>query len=412
MTKPQLVQSSILESDFFINGKVRLYKVINSYKSGAIGEDKLIQIYKKWREQKEYFVLREWKNGTLGKPKAFKCSKRGNDVYRWRINQRFKEIDELAEFYGDSKLFDVNRADPKTNCLFVTFSYDTKLTDKESAWIKISEEYNRAITALRKKFGKITVLRVWEAFKNGYPHIHAIMLFEKKKFDVFEHWTSNNKSTYRIKDKSDFENTWHSFVDVMAVDSVKGALRYISKYLRKVHSEGSKHEFTLANMWIHRKQSFAVSGAFYEQLKTIRLDMCDLHNSNRITYQTDLEGQKIKRNFVFVGIFTLDEIRRTNPSIPRDSKEWVLRLKNLPEKKSRSDEDVRIQRELRDANKGISITNKNREASSKFLNEIGICEMRSDENREVESKFLKKPISLGNGFCWTQIIIHICEQYG
>ncbi len=198
-------------------GKIRLVKVRDCLNRGVISDDDLIELYKNWRDQSEYLILCYHRRDFMLEYRAIKCAKRGNDVYNWRIGQRFKELEMLASLYGENKIFDINQAEPKTNCLLVTFTYDTKLKNKIDAWHDISLEYNRAITRLRQKFGKISVLRVWESFRNGYPHIHAILLFDDKRFNVFEHWTTNNKSTFRIQEKAEFSKVWHSNVDVLGV---------------------------------------------------------------------------------------------------------------------------------------------------------------------------------------------------
>jgi len=335
-------------------GKIRLAKVRDCLNRGVISDNDLIELYKNWRDQSEYLVLCYHRRDFMLEYRAIKCSKRGNDVYNWRINQKFKELEVLAEFYGDSKIFDINQAEPKTNCLLVTFTYDTKLKDKIDAWHDVSIEYNRAITRLRQKFGKISVLRVWESFRNGYPHIHAILLFDDKRFNVFEHWTSNNKSTYRIQEKEEFSKVWHSNVDVLAVSSVRGIVGYLIKYLKKVHSGDSKHNLTLANLWINHKQSFAISGNFSERLANIRLDLGNLRNSKRPMIQTTLEGEKIKPSCVLVGIFSMDEIKQVNHV--SNPKAWSFRIKKLPNKRQDfTDDDQRVKNELFDSNRGSSL---------------------------------------------------------
>jgi len=336
-------------------GKIRLAKVRDCLNRGVISDNDLIELYKNWRDQSEYLVLCYHRRDFMLEYRAIKCSKRGNDVYNWRINQKFKELEVLANFYGDSKIFDINQAEPKTNCLLVTFTYDTKLKNKIDAWHDVSLEYNRAITRLRQKFGKISVLRVWESFRNGYPHIHAILLFDDKRFNVFEHWTSNNKSTYRIQEKIEFSKVWHSNVDVLAVSSVRGAVGYLIKYLKKVHSSDSKHNLTLANLWINHKQSFAISGNFSERLANIRLDLGNLRNSKRPMIQTTLEGEKIKPSCVLVGIFSMDEIKQVNHVSNPNA--WSFRIKKLPDKRQDfTDDDQRVKNELFDSNRGSSLT--------------------------------------------------------
>ena len=333
-------------------GKIRLVKVRDCLNRGVISDNDLIELYKNWRDQNEYLILCYHKRDFMLEYRAIKCSKRGNDVYNWRINQKFKELESLADFYGDNEIFDINQADPKTNCLLVTFTYNTKLKNKTDAWHDISLEYNRAITRLRQKFGKISVLRVWESFRNGYPHIHAILLFDDKKFNVFEHWTTSNKSTYRIQEKAEFSKVWHSNVDVLAVSSIKGVVGYLVKYLKKVHSGESKHDLTLASLWINHKQSFAISGNFSERLANIRLDSRNLRNSKRPIIQTTLEGKKLKPSCTFIGIFSMEEIKKVNRVECPNA--WTFRIKKLPDKKSDFTEDSqRVARELFHANSGV-----------------------------------------------------------
>jgi len=121
-----------------------------------------------------------------------------------------------------------------------------------------------------------------------------------------------------------------------------------------VHSGESKHNLTLANLWIHHKQSFAISGNFSDRLANIRLDLKNLHNSKRPTIQTTLEGEKIKPTCVLVGIFSMDEIQSVNKV--RNSKAWSFRIRKLPKKQWDFTDDLQhVGRELYDANRGISI---------------------------------------------------------
>ena len=65
----------------------------------------------------------------------------------------------------------------------------------------------------RKRFGRVSLFRVWEAYENGYPHIHCLLFFESFEFNVFR----DRKGRHRIRSKGVFERHWHSFVDVQAV---------------------------------------------------------------------------------------------------------------------------------------------------------------------------------------------------
>jgi hypothetical protein len=111
---------------------------------------------------------------------AIKCSKRGNDVYRNRVYRRFKQLASLVEqiiFFNRKS----RRINQKTRAMFVTLTYDTKLCSFDKAWKNIGDEFNRFMSFIRKNFGKVACCRVFEAYENGYPHIHCILLFEEKE---------------------------------------------------------------------------------------------------------------------------------------------------------------------------------------------------------------------------------------
>jgi len=354
-----LLQKFIVEdyTSRFLNsqGKVRLARVRDELRRGSMAKEELLGVYRRWRDTSEYFVIADIHPITFRRTfMAYKCSKRGNDVYNYRQSQRFRELDRISQAYGNECIFDINASTPKTNLLFVTLTYDTKLCDRILAWDNISKQWNRYISAIRKKFGKVHVFRVWESSKKGYPHIHALMLFDTASFDVFEHWNKKKlKSQFRIQQKNQFTKSWHSNVDVLAVNSIKGSIGYLSKYLRKVHSGELSNDWALANMWVFRKRSYSLSGDFLKGLKSIRLDSTHLHNSNQVPkIQTDLFGNRKNPNKIFCGIFSLDEIKACN-TIKNDNF-WVLYLKKLPERKKIPDDDYRVYRQLRDANSGIS----------------------------------------------------------
>ena len=300
--------------------KIRLLHVRNEAQNSLITHDELCKVYSDWVNQDEYLVLAKPESRKFV---AVKCSKRGNDVYKFRIENRFKELDGLAEIVGDERIFDINQKNPQTNVLFLTFTYDTKICSESEAWKNIGIEFNRAVSNIKRKFGSCSILRAWEGHKNGYPHIHAIFVFHEKKFDVFEHWITNTKSEYRIQQKHEFDSTWHSWIDAKAVNSIGGAIRYLTKYLRKTHGYNSENNLTQAQMWINRKQSFSMSADF---IRSLRLVYANLHNSNKKVQQMNLYDEPIDDSWVFVGIFSKAELEHL---IKDDDGSWNLELKSL-----------------------------------------------------------------------------------
>jgi len=87
--------------------------------------------YLYWVAEDKYMALsREDSEGT--KVFGVKLSKRGNDVYRWRVYKRFKEV---LESLPEVHFFNTkDRGIKKTRALFITLSYDTKLGSWKEAW--------------------------------------------------------------------------------------------------------------------------------------------------------------------------------------------------------------------------------------------------------------------------------------
>jgi hypothetical protein len=248
--------------------KPRLNYARNYFLGFSIDKDldfqELKEFYLTWRDFIEYIVLQKQTEnlrikGEVDKEtRAVKCSKRGNDVYWWRVGKRLRSFQGLKsicffDFHGNVK---------QSNILFVTLTYDTKRSTIRNAWETIGKDFNKWIRNLRKKFGHISHLRCWEASKKGYPHIHALLVFHDYKFRV-----NMVKGKYRVLEKEEFEKSYHSFVDVQAVRELKDGIRYVTKYLIKTRKDSQTQNLTLALCWIFKKRSFSVSGDLYEFLR-------------------------------------------------------------------------------------------------------------------------------------------------
>jgi hypothetical protein len=186
--------------------------------------------YVRWRDFNEYLVLQRQEikpdYSIERQTIAVKCSKRGNDVYRWRVRKRFHPLLDAR----NEKVFFKERGKVKrTQCLFITLTWDTSRCGIQEAWENVGKDFNRYISGLRRKFGKISHLRVFQTFKNGYPHIHAILLFKEFEFVVF----NDRKGKYRVHRKKELKGSWHSFVDIQAVKSFNAVSGYMSRYLSR-----------------------------------------------------------------------------------------------------------------------------------------------------------------------------------
>jgi hypothetical protein len=184
--------------------------------------------------------------------------------------------------------------------LFVTLTCDTKKFMIQESWEIIRLAFNKWIRNLRKKYGRISYLRCWEATKKGYSHIHVLMIFHDHNFKIFRS-RKGSRWIYRIEEKEEFQISYHSFVDVQAVRKLKKGIKYITKYLSKYTAESQT--LTLALCWLFRKRSFAVSGDFHEILYAII-------ETKHWFVQTDLFGNKLKLNveWIFIGFFSASKL--------------------------------------------------------------------------------------------------------
>ena len=275
----------------------------------------LVEYFITWVNYDEYMVLQkqtfDGKNFDK-KTIAVKCSKRGNDVYKYRVRKRFSFLSTLENkllFDWDNK----TKKSHKSSCLFVTLTFNPALCGIDEAWeIRVGREYNSWITNLRNKFGRIEAIRTFEGYENGYPHIHVVLLFGDVEFNTFK-TKKDGKEIWRIQEKAVFELGWKSWVDVQAVKDLKGGLWYLSKHILKNQVvEGDpvserdlwKYYLTLALNWVYRKRSFAISKGFLD------LMYC-MHNSNSGgVVQLTLLGDPVDIHivWVFVGIFSSERL--------------------------------------------------------------------------------------------------------
>lgn len=313
------------------NEKVWLERIRSDLKDSGVDGATLLNFVKRnyyqWVHTPVTLLLAEYdvREGYTGRFLGRLASKRGNKVYAKRVKSRFKPLMELP----DVKFFNyLDRSkNHRTRCMFVTLEYNANHLSIGEAMERVGADYNRWITAISKRYGSVAVVRVWESHKSGYPHIHAILLFEAQEFTAFHY-----NGDWRIQGKQDLEDYWpHGFTDVIAGASTKGLFTYVAKYLGKMHELGytaregytPKNQgtgfhglveraslTTLSLMWVYRKRAFSVSGKFIDVIKLI------LHNSNPDEYfmllQVDLEGgapAEAVKEWVLCGFFIGDLCR-------------------------------------------------------------------------------------------------------
>lgn len=271
--------------------------------------DNLIKEYRVYRDDPFRIILRrfnyeKYTNETI----AVLGSKRGNPVYNHRLRKKLRPIRD----YPDHLFFDYkdrsNRH--KTKALFVDYTYPTSVPLKE-AFDKIGIDLNRQLSLIRSRYGEFSAFRVFEIHTEkaiGYPHIHLVLIFRDYEFETFFYRSPNvKKGSWRIQERDNV--IWsEGFSDVQAVSSMRGALRYCSKYMSKTFNDSPSYfdELTHALMWAFHKRSYSVSGDFLDLIKT-------MSNSNKSIklIQMNLEGAsvlsderlKLREKWVLIGFY-------------------------------------------------------------------------------------------------------------
>jgi hypothetical protein len=248
---------------------------------GIYDKDDIVDKYEAWVLENRYMILAHEREAWVSDAGeweyiAVKCAKRGNDVYVSRVDSRLYGIGQNVPDIQHN--FHKN---PFTSMLFVTLTYDTKICSFSEAWQRIGVEFNLYRANLRKKYGKFSVMRTWESYENGHPHVHAILIFEEKRFRVFPSYEQNKKGelklVWRIHEKAEFEPYWHSLQEIKAVYNVRGGLDYLKKYTLKCAEyshDDKKGKQTLAMCWVFRKKAFYVSGQFRKALSDLIGYLC------------------------------------------------------------------------------------------------------------------------------------------
>jgi len=227
---------------------------------------------------------------------AFRGLKRGDSRYSVLTCRKFQRLSRFGRnlvYFGHG-----SRGYVKGSGLHVVLEYDANSIDLRDAWARVGVDFNRFMSHVRKLYGKISVVRVWEAHESGYPHVHALLVFHDH---VFSGYSSRRRAhlIYRVfgADYNRLKSCWnHGFSDIELVNSFSGGIRYLSKYLVKSTSAelaGVKGIRGLAMCWVFHKRSFSMSGLLFhknERARTRRHDEISYNgNSNLNSYDKNSE---------------------------------------------------------------------------------------------------------------------------
>ena len=246
----------------------------------------LKEAFRSWQGYDEYMLLRGEQFKT-GKEMflAVKCSKRGNDVYARRLDRKLGFLDRLTNVKFFHEVDFDKQPYALTNLLWITLTWNSNLCSLDEAWKCSYHELHKFKANLEAKYGKIEWLTFIQPFDDekgaayGYPHFHMVVLFKEASFNAFPRLEKHEGKTclrYRIKEKRELEvaSRWHSFVDVQALSSLRGAVHYCKKYAKSVcYGDSEKAVLNSAMAWLYRKKSYTLTHGFQEALNDLILTL-------------------------------------------------------------------------------------------------------------------------------------------
>ena len=248
--------------------------------------------YLSWLNEPLYLVFQN----SEGKTEFHKAMKRGNAVYSYKLEKRIEKSTKDLKRKGFSRLILRNISRKYfTNVLFLTLTFNPKaqLNNRHKSWKSIQHYFDLYTISLRQRFGKIWILKSVQSTKNGYPHIHALLICEKP-FECFYH-----NGQYRVKEKRKFEKNWFSFVDVVVPINFQAVKTYITRdlcknFLRKVKTP--QDYLSLSLMWLYEMRSVSISG------DKILHDLISAFSLIQITLTDQINEIKQKHNSKFLGL--------------------------------------------------------------------------------------------------------------
>jgi len=248
------------------------------YFSNACSLDEACVSISEWRGMNMYLCFKGETSKREAKYYYQKASKRGNDVYRWRVKKRFQKILEFSEENKELSFIEESKDGGfSSRLLKLTLTVDPGkyvLNDFNS---KIcSKELDKQIKRIRNVYPNVKVSRTYEVFTDkakGFLHVNLVLFFPSYSFPVFLHKNKKKKQSWRLKnreDKSFFKGSWGcGFVDVRAVstahDLLEYCLKYHIKYFRNVKAKGNQ-DLTLSVLTLFNKRAFSVPDSFTDAI--------------------------------------------------------------------------------------------------------------------------------------------------
>jgi len=221
---------------------------------------RLTEEYLSWVERPAYILLQQLdpkhNKPIPNKYKVIRGAKRGDSQYARKTLNRFNTLEDKA------KKLKLQCSPRFTQALFIGFTYAKQ---KDSNWKRVTSDWAKFMSRLRRRHGKIQQVRMLEAHKSGFVHLHAIIIFETRRFNL-KKWYSRHREKHIYilrseKQRQALKDLWpHGNMDIEGVYNLHGAIGYLTKYMTKLLTMELEHSAPhLAKLWVYRKRTYSVS---------------------------------------------------------------------------------------------------------------------------------------------------------
>lgn len=316
-----------------------LTDIRNSVKYHEITLQEALQKYSEWIKQDIFAVCQKFDEKTNTSDfNGFLLPKRGNRAWRSKIHSKHAALFKIIN--GNKNLMFIKGNSGLTNAFHITLTYGrrkcrkckklyelkkktcprcgckvSKIITLKEAWKNVSGEINNFFRYLEHKYGKIVKMRVFEAFEDGFPHVHAILIFKEHKFQVTKYRSRETKKIYyKLNDKElgIFQRAWHSYIMVKGIYSANG-LNYVLKYVTKNHIKTDNCK-TLAYTWFFKKQLYSISKDFLGSVTNLvaEHDGVAVQLDARCKHNSALSKTAKECRSIFIGLYPVKKLRNWN----------------------------------------------------------------------------------------------------
>ena len=203
------------------------------------------------------------------------------------VEDRYVQTVSWKGYNGNMRKEQVDFADQ----VFLTLTYDPKKTETiQEAWEKVSKDWNRFKSSLRRECGHFEYIWTVEAQENGYPHIHAT-IFGKN----FLLW-NGNRDTYATSgqrrkngETATLQSLWKRGFTYVGKKDAGGQVVQPLNYMFKAISDSwgdrelcDKGFLTQAMLWFFSRRCYGISMGLQNWLK-----------ENRLSTKQDVEGNDV-----------------------------------------------------------------------------------------------------------------------